>query len=105
MLLATARLERPVPHASTMRERWASACAVFGRRAHSFSRSRSSAAKLKGAIGLPVRIRVPPPIRRTLADHNLFNVFITQNTRGACETDRGRGEARPRLRPEAYLTP
>src|SRR5215469_16383767 len=26
-------------------------------------------------------------------------------TRGACETDRGRGEARPRLRPEAYLTP
>src|SRR5215831_16633814 len=80
MLLATARLERPVAHASTMRERWASACAVFGRRAHSSSRSRSSAAKLKGAIGLPVRIRVPPPIRRTLADDNLFNVFITQDT-------------------------
>src|SRR6516165_1735748 len=63
-----------------MRERWASACAVFGRRAHSSNRSRSSAAKLKGAIGLPVRIRVPPPIRRTLADHNLFNAFRTQDT-------------------------
>src|SRR5262249_40429133 len=33
----------------------------------------------KGAVGLPVRIRVLPSIRRTLADHNLFNVFITQD--------------------------
>src|SRR5262249_61875634 len=78
---AIMRLERPVAHSITMRELWASACAFFGRRAHSSSRSRSSAAKLKGAIGLPVRIRVPPPIRRTLADYNLFNVFITQDTR------------------------
>jgi enoyl-CoA hydratase/carnithine racemase len=31
-------------------------------------------------IGLPVRISLLPPIRRTLADYNLFNAFTTQDT-------------------------
>jgi len=35
--------DTPVLHASTIRARWASACAVFGRRARRSSASRSSA--------------------------------------------------------------
>jgi len=38
-----------------------------------------STPRLKGAIGLPVRISLLPPIRRTLADYNLFNIFATQD--------------------------
>jgi hypothetical protein len=56
------------------------ACAVLGRRAQHSSVSRSSTARLKAAIGLPVRISLLHPIRRTLADYNLFNTFTTQDT-------------------------
>jgi hypothetical protein len=47
--------------------------------------ARSSIPRLKGAIGLPVRISLLPPIRRTLADHNLFNAFTTRDTREALQ--------------------
>src|ERR1700687_5232382 len=50
--------------------------------------ARSATAKLKGAIGLPVRISLLPPIRRTLADYNLFNAFTTQDTRVGCTYSR-----------------
>jgi hypothetical protein len=59
----------------------AGACALLGRRAQPSSVSRSSTPRLKGAIGLPVRISLLPPIRRTLADYNLFNASTTQDTR------------------------
>jgi len=39
-----------------------------------------STAKLKGAIGLPVRISILPPRRKTLMLRKLFNVFPTPDT-------------------------
>jgi hypothetical protein len=58
-----------------------STSALFGRRAQRSSASRSSLAKLTGAIGLPVRIGVLPPLRKTPTDYKLFNVFMTQDTK------------------------
>jgi hypothetical protein len=54
---------------NTIRARWTNASLV-GRRAQFSRLSRSSIARLKGAIGLPVRIRVLPPYRRRLRDCN-----------------------------------
>ena len=62
-------------------ENWHAEDMVLGRRAQPSSVSRSSIPRLKGAIGLPVRISLLPPIGRTLADHNLFNAFATHDTR------------------------
>jgi len=78
---ATAVFGLPLAHSNTIRARWAKACALFGRRAQRSSASRSSFAKLTGAIGLPVRIGVFPPIRKTPTDYKLFNVLMTQDTR------------------------
>src|SRR5208337_1046006 len=80
---ATTVLARPPAHSSTMRERWAKACAVFGRRAQRSRLSRSSAVTVNGAIGLPVLISVPPRIRETLKPYTLFNGFMTQDTRAS----------------------
>ncbi len=55
------RIGLPAAHSNTIRERCASACALLGRRAQHSTVSCSSAARLKGAIGLPVRIRVLYP--------------------------------------------
>src|SRR5262249_40411792 len=54
---ATVVFAAPVAHASTMRARGASACAVFGRRAHCASTSRSVAVTLSSAFGRPNAIR------------------------------------------------
>jgi len=77
---ATAVLGLPAAHSKTIRERCASACALLGRRAQRSSVARSSTVRLNGAIGLPVRISVPPHIEETLAAYILFNVFMTQDT-------------------------
>jgi transposase, IS6 family len=57
-LCATTVLGAPPAHSKMIRARCASACALLGRRAQRSRVSRSSIAKLKGAIGLPVRISV-----------------------------------------------
>ena len=48
----------PVVHASTIRARCASACAVVGRRSHRSSVSISSAVSVNGPLGRPRRIDV-----------------------------------------------
>src|SRR5579864_2491071 len=55
-LRATDVLELPAAASSTIRARWAIACALLGRLAQFPRISRSSPVRLKGAIGLPVRI-------------------------------------------------
>src|SRR5947207_9469016 len=55
--VATTRLGAPVAHSNTMRARRASACAVFGRRAHRSRVSRSALVTTNSAFGRPVRIR------------------------------------------------
>jgi hypothetical protein len=45
---ATALVDPPSAQAKTIRDRWASACAVFRRRDHASSVRRSSSARLRG---------------------------------------------------------
>ena len=52
---ATAVFVFPSAHPSIIRARWANACAVFGRRAHAPSVSRSSLESVNGGVGRPGR--------------------------------------------------
>ena len=53
---------------------------TLGRRAQRSSVSRSATVRLNGALGLPVRICVSPPLQETLTDYILFTAFTTQDT-------------------------
>src|SRR5262249_41736855 len=77
---ATTVLVRPAAHPRISRARWATACAVFARRAQRSSVSRSSIVRISGGIGRPVRIGVLPSIERTFEAHNLFHDLPRQDT-------------------------
>src|SRR5262249_43781052 len=62
------------------RARWASACAVLGRRVQRPSVSRSSWVSVNGGIGRPVRMRVLLSLQRTRDRHHLFRSFLDQDT-------------------------
>jgi hypothetical protein len=66
-------------HPRMRRARWATACAVFPRRAQRSSVSRSVDVKVDGGIGRPVRIGVLPPISRTRGTHKLLHGLPRQD--------------------------
>ena len=70
--LATARLGRPSAHASTIRDRSASRCAVVGRRAHCSNVRRSSSVSNTGLswrfLGMPRSVPVRPPKYKTFSE-------------------------------------
>src|SRR3954447_13512081 len=66
---ATAAFVAPAAHASTIRDRNASACAVFGRRANRSSSARSNSVNTNSAFGRPVR-----------AIHKFYMELTTQDT-------------------------
>src|SRR5262249_7375941 len=72
----------PAAQPKMRRARWATAWAVFARRAQRSSVSRSVGVTVRGEIGRPVRIGVLPPISRTPDMHKLFHVLPRQDTSG-----------------------
>ena len=77
------RGDAPAAHASTIRARWASACAVFGRRAHCANVSRSVVVTTSVAFGRPSAIRHLLIIGETAGRQILFRELRAQDTREA----------------------
>src|SRR5439155_8498460 len=78
---ATALLSRPLTHASTMRARCASACAVVGRRAQRSSVARSSSVSVTRTFGRPRRIGVLLVYTENVSLRHLVSRSPTQDTR------------------------
>jgi len=77
------RGDAPAAHASTIRARCASACAVFGRRAHCANVSRSVVVTTSVAFGRPSAIRHLLIIAETAGRQILFRELRAQDTREA----------------------
>src|SRR5262245_30158299 len=94
---ATIVLVLPAAHSRISRARCATACAVFGRRAHCSRTSRSARVNVRGGIGRPVRTGVLLSLQRRRDAHKLFHVHPRQDTgqyvkhylaSGPCRVDR-----------------
>jgi hypothetical protein len=83
-LYATTVFGLPAADSSTIRERWASACALLGLRAQLSRVSHSSAVRLTDAIGLPVRISVLPFLSSRRSQTTIYSTNLRLRTLAGC---------------------
>ena len=83
---ATCLFEMPSAHASTIRARIARNCAVFARRAHRLSSTRSTSVNTRAAFGRPARASSSRPANRCVANRDRHLLAVGTLTENRCAT-------------------